>query len=137
MPKPRKARARSAGGGPARTTEDWQERAIATLRQVIREADPVAVEEQKWRKPSNPEGVPVWSHDGIICHVGALKHRVRLTFLKGARLEDPSGLFNACLDGHAMRAIDFGETDPIDRDRVQALVRAAVALNARTVRARP
>jgi hypothetical protein len=108
---------------------DWQDELVSQLRRLIKEADPAAVEEQKWRKPSNPAGVPVWYHDGIICHVGKLKNRVRLTFLKGALLQDRKGLFNACLEGNALRAIDIGETDDVDGEGIKALVHAAVALN--------
>jgi hypothetical protein len=87
------------------------------------------VEEVKWRKPSNPLGVPVWSHAGIICTGETYKDKVKLTFAKGASLEDPSGLFNASLDGNVRRAIDFHEGDKIDAKALKSLVRAAVALN--------
>jgi hypothetical protein len=109
---------------------------IARLRQLIVEADPAAVEEQKWRRPSNPAGVPVWYHNGIVCHVVALKSRVRLTLLKGATLKDANQLFNACLDGNAMRAIDLQEGDRVDAGGIKALVRGAVAQNASAVRKR-
>lgn len=115
---------------------DWRNGVTARIRRLIEEADPAAVEEQKWKKPSNPAGVPVWYHDGILCHVVALKHRVRLTFLKGASLPDPKGLFNACLEGHALRAIDFYEGDDLDRQGIQSLVRAAAAQNASSARPR-
>jgi hypothetical protein len=115
---------------------DWQGRMIARLRQLIEEADPSAIEEQKWKRPSNPAGVPVWYHDGILCHVVALKNRVRLTILKGAALKDPKGLFNACLEGSAMRAIDIGEGDEIDAEGIRSLVRAAVAQNVAAARDR-
>src|SRR5580658_10990971 len=101
---------------------DWQGRMIARLRQLIEEADPSAIEEQKWRKPSNPAGVPVWYHDGILCHVVALKNRVRLTFLKGALLEDAGGLFNACLEGNSMRAIDIPDGGALDAAGIKSLV---------------
>jgi hypothetical protein len=107
---------------------------ISRLRHLIQSADPSAVEEQKWKKPSNPAGVPVWYHDGILCHVGPLKNRVRLTFLKGAYLRDTKGLFNACLEGNAMRAIDIREEDDLDEEGVRSLVRAAVALNSSKIR---
>lgn len=107
---------------------------ISHLRRLIREADPTAIEEQKWRKPSNPAGVPVWYHDGILCHVVALKGRVRLTFLKGAALKDPRHLFNACLEGNALRAIDTHEDDEVDDEGIRSLVRAAAALNASSAR---
>jgi hypothetical protein len=109
---------------------------MSRLRRLIKEADPGAVEEQKWRKPSNPAGVPVWYHDGILCHVVALKNRVRLTFLKGASLTDTKGLFNACLDGNAMRAIDIREGGDIDAGGIKSLVRAAASLNASSARGR-
>jgi hypothetical protein len=87
------------------------------------------VEEVKWRKPSNPGGVPVWSHDGIICTGETYKDKVKLTFAKGASLKDPAGLFNSSLDGNTRRAIDFGEGDEIDEKALRALIRAAVELN--------
>jgi len=107
---------------------------IGRIRRLIIAADPAAVEEQKWKKPSNPAGVPVWYHNGILCHAGALKNRVRLTFLKGAALKDTKGLFNACLEGNSMRAIDIREGDPVDEEGIQSLVRAAAALNAASAR---
>jgi hypothetical protein len=113
---------------------DWREGRVVELRRLIIEADPAAVEQQKWKKPSNPAGVPVWYHDGILCHVVPLKGRVRLTFLKGAALADPKELFNACLDGNSMRAIDLGERDELDSVGIRSLVRAAVALNASKAR---
>ena len=120
----------------AKPLPDWQDEMISRLRRLIKEADPGAVEEQKWRKPSNPAGVPVWYHDGILCHVVALKNRVRLTFLKGASLTDTKGLFNACLDGNAMRAIDIREGGDIDAGGIKSLVRAAASLNASSARGR-
>jgi len=96
---------------------------------LIKDADPAAVEEVKWRKPTNPKGVPVWSHDGIICTGGILKDAVRLTFLKGAQLKDPKKLFNASLQGNALRAIDFHKGDTVDEASLKALVLEAVALN--------
>jgi len=107
---------------------------ITRLRRLIEAADPAAVEEQKWKKPSNPAGVPVWYHDGILCHVVSLKNRDRLTFLKGASLKDSKGLFNACLEGNAMRAIDIREGDGVDEEAIKALVRAAAAQNAASAR---
>jgi hypothetical protein len=109
---------------------DWRGETLARVRTLIREADPEAVEEVKWRKPSNALGVPVWEHDGIICTGETYKDKVKLTFAKGASLEDPSGLFNASLEGNVRRAIDFHEGDGIDEDALKALIRAAVALNA-------
>lgn len=108
---------------------DWRGEMLALLRGLIREADPEVVEEVKWRKPSNPLGVPVWSHTGIICTGETYKAVVKMTFAKGASLEDPSGLFNASLDGNSRRAIDIREGENIDEEAVKALVRAAVALN--------
>jgi hypothetical protein len=108
---------------------DWRGKTLARVRKLIREADPDVVEEVKWRKPSNPFGVPVWEHAGVICTGETYKDKVKLTFAKGAALKDPSGLFNASLDGNVRRAIDFHEGDRIDEKALQALVRAAVALN--------
>ena len=106
---------------------DWRGGMLARLRSLIREADPEGVEAVKWRKPSNMLGVPVWEHDGIICTGETYKDKVKLTFARGASLEDPSGLFNSSLDGNVRRAIDFREGDGIDEAALTALVRAAVA----------
>ena len=111
--------------------EDWREQTLQKLRSLIREADPQAVETLKWRKPSNPDGVPVWEHDGMICTGETYKDKVKLTFAKGASLDDPSGLFNASLDAGTRRAIDIREGDKIDDDAFRALVREAAAANAR------
>lgn len=108
---------------------DWRGQALARIRDLIRQADPEAVEEWKWRKASNP-GVPVWSHDGIICTGETYKNVVKLTFAKGASLQDPAGLFNSSLDGRVRRAIDVHEDDEIDEQAFVALIRAAVSLNA-------
>jgi hypothetical protein len=108
---------------------DWRGETLARVRKLIKEADPDVVEEVKWRKPSNPAGVPVWSHDGIICTGETYKDKVKLTFAKGAALLDPSGLFNSSLEGNVRRAIDFHEGDKIDEKALKALIRAAVALN--------
>jgi hypothetical protein len=109
---------------------DWRGEMLARVRQLIREADPEIVEEVKWRKPSNAmRGVPVWSHDGIVCTGETYKTAVKLTFAKGAALPDPSGLFNASLEGNTRRAIDLHEGDKIDAKALKALIRAAVALN--------
>ncbi len=115
----------------ATTTEpsDWRSQMLARIRRLIREADPAAIEEVKWRKPSNPAGVPVWSHAGILCTGETYKDKVKLTFAKGALLDDPSGLFNASLDGNVRRAIDLGEAAGIDEAAFKSLIRAAVALN--------
>jgi len=127
---------RKSTPGKGRPTPDWQGELVERLRRLIMEADPAAVEQTKWRKPSNPAGVPVWYHDGILCHVVSLKGRVRLTLLHGAALEDRKRLYNACLEGNAMRAIDIGETDDLDVEGIRALVRAAAAFNTSTARGR-
>jgi hypothetical protein len=102
---------------------------LASLRAVIRQADPEVQEECKWVKPSNPWGVPVWSHTGILCTGETYKAAVKLTFAKGAFLNDPAGLFNSSLDGNVRRAIDFREGDKVNEKALKALIRAAVALN--------
>jgi len=108
----------------------WRGETLARLRKLIQRADPDVVEEVKWRKPSNSMfGVPVWSHDGIICTGETYQDKVKLTFAKGAALDDPSGLFNSSLEGNVRRAIDLHEGDAIDEGAFQALIRAAVALN--------
>ncbi|MCE9530602.1 MAG: DUF1801 domain-containing protein [Planctomycetes bacterium] len=109
---------------------------LARLRILIQQADPEVVEEVKWRKPSNPAGVPVWSHGGIICTGETYKNAVKMTFAKGASLEDPSGLFNSSLEGNTRRAIDFHEGDTIDEKALKALIRAAVALNTSAARSK-
>lgn len=110
--------------------DDWRAEILSRLRALIREADPEVVEEVKWRKPSNGMlGVPVWSHDGIICTGEVYKDKVKLTFAKGASLKDPSGLFNSSLKGNTRRAIDFHRGDEMDREALQTLIRAAVAMN--------
>ncbi len=116
--------------------DDWRGETLARVRASIRRADPDVVEEIKWRKPSNPAGVPVWSHDGIVCTGETYKSVVKLTFARGASLDDPSGLFNASLEGNTRRAIDVREGDEIDERALEALVRSAVALNT-SHRARP
>jgi len=109
---------------------DWRGKTLARLRTLIREADPDVVEEVKWRKPSNAMlGVPVWEHDGIICTGETYKAAVKMTFARGASLDDPSDLFNASLEGNTRRAIDFHEGDKIDAKALKSLVRAAVAKN--------
>ena len=109
---------------------DWRGETLARVRTLIKKAAPGVVEEVKWRKPSNSMlGVPVWEHDGIICTGETYKDKVKLTFAKGASLEDPSGLFNSSLEGNTRRAIDFHEGDRIDEEALKALIRAAVALN--------
>ncbi len=108
---------------------DWRGEMLARVRALIKRADPEVVEEVKWRKPSNPGGVPVWSHGGIICTGETYKSAVKLTFARGAALPDPAGLFNSSLDGNTRRAIDFHEGDRIDEKALKALVRAAVTSN--------
>lgn len=108
---------------------DWRGEVLNRVRRLIREADPDVVEQVKWKKPSNPMGVPVWEHAGILCTGETYKDKVKLTFARGAALKDPSRLFNASLDGNARRAIDIREGDRINEKAFKALVRAAVALN--------
>jgi hypothetical protein len=108
---------------------DWRGETLARVRKLIKDADPQIVEEVKWRKPSNPLGVPVWEHAGIVCTGETYKDKVKLTFAKGAALADPSGLFNASLEGNTRRAIDFREGDKINEKALKALIRAAVTLN--------
>ena len=107
---------------------DWRGKMLAKVRQIIKEADPEIVEEWKWVKPTNP-GVPVWSHNGIICTGEAYKDKVKLTFAKGAALKDPARLFNSSLDGNVRRAIDIRESDKIDEAALRNLIREAIALN--------
>jgi hypothetical protein len=114
----------------ARELADWHGEMLSRLRALIKQADLEVVEERKWKKPSNPEGTPVWSHDGIICTGETYKSVVKLTFAKGAMLDDPAGLFNSSLEGNVRRAIDFHEGDKVNEKALKALIRAAVALNA-------
>jgi len=109
--------------------DDWRQETLERIRALIREADPGSVEEVKWRKPSNPGGVPAWSHDGIICTGETYKDKVKLTFANGAALPDPSGLFNSSLDGNTRRAIDIKAGEAIDPEAFKTLIRAAAALN--------
>ena len=125
-----------AGESPSRLIDarirelgDWRGEMLARVRDLIKQADPDVVEEIKWRKPTNPSGVPVWSHGGTICTGETYRDKVKLTFAHGAALADPSGLFNASLDGNTRRAIDLHEGDEIDEQGLKALVRAAVGLN--------
>jgi hypothetical protein len=112
---------------------DWRAETLARVRALILEADPEMVEERKWKKPSNAmTGVPVWSHEGIVCTGETYKNVVKLTFARGARLPDPARLFNASLEGNTRRAIDIHEGEPMDAGALQALVHAAVAENARS-----
>ena len=107
---------------------DWRGETLARLRALVKEADPEVVEELKWAKATSP-GVPVWSHDGIICTGETYKSVVKMTFAKGASLDDPAGLFNSSLEGNTRRAIDFREGEAIDEQALEALIRSAVALN--------
>lgn len=130
-----------AGKGPAqqspsqeidnivRQAGGWKGEMLGRLRAVILGADPAAVEEVKWKKPSNPLGVPVWSHDGILCVADTLKNAVRLTFPNGAQMQDPKRLFNTRLDSKTVRAIDFRAGETVDEGALGALVRAAAKLN--------
>jgi hypothetical protein len=127
---PRTSKAAAAGQSPSRLIDarieeldDWRGRTLARVRALIRQADPQVVEEWKWR------GVPVWSDHGMICTGETYKSVVKVTFAKGAALDDPSGLFNASLEGNVRRAIDLHEGDGIDANAFKALIRAAVALN--------
>ena len=108
---------------------DWRGKTLARVRKIILEADPDIVEQWKWVKPTNP-GVPVWSHDGIICTGETYKSAVKMTFAKGAELKDPKRLFNSSLEGNVRRAIDIREGEKVDESAFKALVREAVTLNA-------
>jgi hypothetical protein len=108
---------------------DWREEMLSRIRSLIEEAVPDVTEEQKYKKAANPNGVPVWSHEGLICTGETYKDKVKITFAKGAALDDPNGLFNSGLQGKTRHAIDLFEDDEIDGDAFKALVREAVALN--------
>ena len=109
---------------------DWRGETLREIRALIKEADPDVIEEVKWRKPSNSNsGVPVWSHTGIICTGETYKQTVKLTFAKGASIDDPAGLFNSSLDGNTRRAIDIREGESIDPSAFKSLIRAAIAVN--------
>lgn len=132
----KKSSTNAGGESPARLVDTkikklggWRGEALARVRAIIKAADPDVVEEVKWRKPTNPMGVPVWEHAGIVCTGESYKDKVKLTFARGAALEDPAGLFNSSLDGNVRRAIDIHEGDTINEKALKALVRAAVALN--------
>ncbi|HMG86402.1 MAG TPA: DUF1801 domain-containing protein [Terracidiphilus sp.] len=135
MNKKSKAGIVSTGSGSAEVDArfqevgDWRGEMLARLRALIKQADPDVVEERKWKKPSNPFGVPVWSHDGMICTGETHKSVVKMTFAKGAFLDDPAGLFNSSLEGNLRRAIDFREGDKVNEKALKALIRAAVKLN--------
>lgn len=121
---------------PIRALGGWRAETLAEVRRLIHEADPDIVEERKWIKPSNPQGVPVWSHAGVVCTGEAYKQVVKLTFARGAAVADPQGLFNASLDGKVRRAIDIREGEALDAEAFAALIRAAVAENLRTAAAK-
>jgi hypothetical protein len=108
---------------------NWRGETLSRLRKLIRKADPDVVEAVKWRKPTNPQGVPVWEHSGILCTGEVYKAYVKLTFAMGAALDDPAGLFNASLEGSTRRAIDIPEGAEVDADAFMALIKAAVAAN--------
>jgi hypothetical protein len=108
---------------------DWRGETLSRLRKLIQEADPAVTEAIKWRKPSNPSGIPVWEHDGIICTGETYKDKVKFTFAQGALLDNPTGIFNASLDGGTRRAIDIREGEDIDAKAFGALIKEAVALN--------
>ena len=110
--------------------EDWRVETLGKIRELIGQADPDAIETVKWRKPSNPDGVPVWEHDGIICTGETYRDKVKLTFAQGASLDDPTGLFNASLDAGTRRAIDIREGEQVDEAAFKALIKEAVVRNA-------
>jgi len=112
------------------TSDDWRAAFLSRIRDLIEQAVPDVQEEAKWRKASNPDGVPTWSYDGIILTGETYKDKVKLTFAKGASLDDPSGLFNSSMDANVRRAIDLHEGDDLDEDAFKALVRSAADLNA-------
>ena len=109
---------------------DWRQQTLERIRSLIQEAEPDVTEEAKWKKASNPGGVPTWYHDGIICTGETYKDKVKVTFAQGASLDDPAGVFNASLDAGTRRAIDLHEDAELDEEAFRALVRNAVALNA-------
>jgi hypothetical protein len=117
---------------PTETSVDWKGDLLSRLRALILEADPEMTEERRWVKPSNPAGVPTFSHDGLVCTGETYKSVVKMTFAEGASLPDPSGLFNSSLEGNTRRAIDFREGDELNEEALKALIRAAVALNTRS-----
>lgn len=134
--KPAKKTAAKQAAAPAREIDakikklgDWRGQTLARVRALIKEADPGVVEDVKWRKPTNPAGVPVWEHDGLICTGETYKDKVKLTFANGAALKDPARVFNASLDGAVRRAIDLHEGDALNEKAFKALIRDAVAFN--------
>jgi hypothetical protein len=132
-----KSGASAVADQPVRATGDWREETLARMRALISEADPEMVEERKWRKASNNmAGVPVWSHNGIVCTGETYKNVVKLTFARGASIPDPSRLFNSSLEGGTRRAIDIHEGEQVDAGAFTALVRAAVTQNGPTTKKR-
>lgn len=125
----KKKAAKKAPAPKAAAASDWRRQTLAHVRAVIEDAAPEAIEEAKWKKPSNPAGVPTWSQNGIICTGETYKDKIKLTFAKGAALADPAGLLNASLDGGTRRAIDIHEGDKLNEKALKALIKAAVALN--------
>lgn len=134
------SRAKSAAAGPVdaflRSIAGWRAETLTEVRRLIYEAAPDIVEECKWAKASNPGGVPVWSCDGIVCTGEAYKQVVKLTFARGASVDDPQGLFNASLEGNTRRAIDIREGESLDARAFKALIRSAIAVNRQAVAAR-
>jgi hypothetical protein len=131
------SRSKSTRKAGAVGLKDWRDETLARMRALILEADPEMVEERKWKKPSNNmTGVPVWSHNGIVCTGETYKKAVKLTFAQGAKIPDPSNLFNSGLEGGTRRAIDIHESEEVDAGAFKALVTAAVAHNAATARKR-
>ena len=136
-PSPKKKAAGRHIDKPIRDQMDWREETLARMRALILEADPEMIEERKWKKASNAmKGVPVWSHDGIVCTGEKYKKAAKLTFARGASLPDPSHLFNSSLEGGTRRAIDIPEGETVDARAFKALVKAAVAENARLAKKR-
>jgi len=125
----KKAVKKTAPKKPAASSSDWRREALARVRALIKEAAPSATEEAKWKKATNPAGVPTWSHEGIICTGETYKDKVKLTFARGALLADPAGLFNAADTGATRRAIDIREGDKLNEKAFKALIAEAVALN--------
>jgi hypothetical protein len=124
------------GESKVNKSEDWRIATISSIRTLIEQADPEVVEERKWVKPTNPDGVPTWYHDGIICTGEIYKTHVKVTFAKGASLKDPSRMFNSSLEGNLRRGIDFHEGEKINQKAFKTLIRDAVALNQASVRAK-
>jgi hypothetical protein len=122
------------GESVTRKSDDWRDATLSRIRTLIKQADPEIVEERKWIKPTNPDGVPTWYRDGIVCTGELYKTHVKVTFARGASLKDPTRLFNSGLEGNVRRGIDFHEGDKVDEKAFKALIRQAVALNGTSVR---